>query len=221
MEPLLTYKHVGRILQLHLEGRDDANISQALALPCETVRAVLEKYRRDPESMAILAKGKRKYKQIPESQRIKGYIAARRAYYRNRSAEMKRLQRRVLGGDRAALVATIAYYLAQGSRKEFSVAARNADIGRMYLASLRSIGIPAEAIRLEWRHCDPSSLPDEWHHLRDFIVFSSAPGPRSMRLRVHRCTLADGMRVSSSALGKCFYSIGQSMVRRVGKTDQP
>lgn len=206
------------ILLLYSQGKKPVEIAEELGVHDLVVQEALEISKSDPKIGSAIAPKPAPPCKMTDADRRRGYLASREAFARNRRERMQRLQKMILDAGNPGKLAAIAYFLAKGSTKEFSVTVNTPEIGKLFVNALHRIGAPDESINFLWRHHDEATIPKGWMILRDLISFSPSTEIRSMRLRVRPFSISGAGKISGRSLGKAFHSIGWQIIVHASKT---
>lgn len=203
-------KGLQQIFDLSAKGESIEKIAANLGIPPDEVVLALKRLSQLPSQPQI----KPKYVcKLTAEARIRGYANSRKAYKDNMEERRKLLRRHILQAGKPAITASLAYYLAKGSEKEFLVTVISPEVGQLFLTALRKIGAPVDAIQFCWRHHDKTTLPNGWQPLMDLISFDKTT-IHSMRLRVRPFKVGN-MKISGRSLAMGFLAIGKGLVAHV------
>jgi len=205
---------VTKIIQQLSSGKSLDCIARELGVEIEAVKSIRDQALQ--LSASSLSRSNQNRHILTTEERRKGWLAGEPFRQKNRDEMFQSILRLVKQDKPALRLATVAYYLAKGSRKEYSVTAIQPDVACMFIRSLEEIGVPRSNIICQWRNAI-GTLPDTWLQLDALIPikYSDSTHINSLRIRVGSFEI-DGMKISSRALGRAYSSFGQEVIHRYG-----
>jgi len=204
---------VTKIIQRLSSGMSIDCIAREFGVEVEAVKSIHDQALQ--LSASSLSRSNQKNRHIlTDDERRKGWLAGE-PFRQKKRDEMFQAILRLVKQDKPALrLATVAYYLAKGSRKEYSVTAIQPDVACMFIQSLEEIGVPRSNISCQWRNAI-GTLPDTWLQLETLIPikYSDSTHINSLRIRVGSFEI-EHLKISSRALGRAYSTVGQEVIHR-------